>query len=278
MSVPALQSQLENLEIQLLLESIFQHYGYDFRDYALASIKRRIASVMRKEGLTTVSGLQDRLLHDPLCMKRFLLAVSVNVTSMFRDPGFFRAFREVVVPGLRTFPFIRIWHAGCSTGEEVYSMAMLLQEEGLYDRCRIYATDMDEEVLQRAREGIFPLENVPDYAANYAAAGGRGNFSDYFTAAYGNAIFRGGLKENVLFSQHNLATDHSFNEFNVIFCRNVMIYFKKSLQSRVHQLLYDSLAVWGILGLGSKESLQFTPHVHDYQQLEGGWKLYRRIR
>jgi chemotaxis protein methyltransferase CheR len=211
-------------------------------------------------------------------MERFLLAVTVNVTSMFRDPGFFRSFRERVVPILRTYPFLRIWHAGCSTGEEVYSMAILLHEEGLYRRCRIYATDMNESVLVRAREGIFPLQDVETtYAGNYLDAGGAGSLSDYYTSGYGHALFRSSLRDNIIFSQHNLAQDGSFNEFNVILCRNVLIYFKKTLQNRVHQLFYQSLASFGILGLGSKESLQFTPHEKDFEQLEVGWRLYRRI-
>jgi chemotaxis protein methyltransferase CheR len=211
-------------------------------------------------------------------MERFLLAVSVNVTSMFRDPEFFLGFRQRVVPLLRTYPFIRIWHAGCSTGEEVYSIAILLEEEGLYQRARIYATDMNEGVLRRAREGIFSMDLADQYAQNYQDAGGTGQLSDYYTAGYGNAIFRSSLKENMIFSLHNLAMDHSFNEFHVILCRNVMIYFQKPLQERVHRLLYDSLVTFGILGVGSKESLQFTPHETDYEQLAPDCRLYRRIR
>ena len=270
-------SAVEALEIDLLLEAVYRRYGYDFREYAHASLKRRILNVVRAEKLQTVSGLIERVLHEPACMERFLLALSVNVTSMFRDPQFFRTFREKAVPLLRTYPFVRIWHAGCSTGEEVYSMAILLQEEGLYDKCRIYATDMNESVLRQAREGIFSLEASDQYAANYKRAGGQKSLSDYYTAAYGSALFRASLRDNVIFSQHNLALDGSFNEFNVILCRNVMIYFKKPLQERVHNLLYDSLETFGILGLGSKESLQFTSHEKDYVQIEPGTKLYRRV-
>ena len=269
--------ELENLEVELLLEAVFRHYGYDFREYAGASLKRRIWNVLRAEEVETVSALQDRILHDPAFFERFLLALSVNVTSMFRDPGFFQAFRHRVVPLLRTYPFLRIWHAGCSSGEEVYSMAILLEEEGLYDRCRIYATDMNESVLQKAREGIFPLDQVGEYSDNYLEAGGTKSLSDYYTAGYGSALFRASLRDNVVFSQHNLALDSSFNEFHVILCRNVMIYFQKSLQHRVHRLLYESLVPFGLLGLGAKESLHFTPHERDFEQLEAGWKLYRRI-
>jgi chemotaxis protein methyltransferase CheR len=268
----------ENIEVEMLLEAVYRCYGYDFREYAPASIKRRIWSAASAEGARTISGLQERVLHDPAVLERFLLTLSVNVTSMFRDPEFFLTFRRRVAPLLRTYPFLRIWHAGCSTGEEVYSMAILLEEEGLYDRCRLYATDMNEAVLKQAKEGIFPLQLMSQYSGNYQKAGGKRSLADYYTAGYGNAIFRSSLKENMIFSRHNLAMDGSFNEFNVILCRNVMIYFRKSLQQRVHELFFDSLAMWGILGLGSKESLQFTPHEKDYEQLEPGCKLYRRIR
>lgn len=278
MTAPAAYTDREAVEISLLLEAIYRHYGYDFREYAYASLKRRIWNVIRSEGLSTVSQLQDRLLHDPESFARFLLAVSVNVTSMFRDPDFFRAFRARVVPLLRTYPFLRIWHAGCSTGEEVYSMAILLTEEGLYDRSRIYATDIDEGVLRQAREGIIPLKAAERYAALYQEAGGKRLFSDYYTSAYGSALFSSSLRDNIVFSQHNLAMDGSFNEFHAILCRNVMIYFTRKLQSRVHNLLYESLAMFGILGLGSKETLQFTSHENDYEQLSAGCKIYRRVR
>lgn len=276
-SAPEPDSELETIERDLLLEGIYRHYGYDFREYAPASLKRRIYSAMRSESAANLSELQAKVLHDPACLKRFLLTLSVNVTSMYRDPTFFLAFRRRVVPLLRTYPFLRIWHAGCSTGEEVYSMAILLQEEDLYDRCRIYATDMDEVVLKQAMEGIFPLEAVQSYQANYARAGGTKSLSDYYTGAYGNALFRSSLRDNMVFSQHNLATDRSFNEFNVIFCRNVMIYFSKPLQQRVHQLLYESLAMFGVLGIGSKETLHFTPHEKAYETLDREAKLYRRV-
>ncbi len=274
----AIINDRETIETQLLLEAVYQASGYDFRDYAQSSLKRRIWTAIRAEGLNTVSGLQERILHDRAALERFIHTVSVNVSAFFRDPDFFRLFRTKVAPTLRTYPFVRIWHAGCSTGEEVYSMAILLKEEGLYDRCRIYATDMNEAVLRQAREGIYPLDAVAHDAENYPRAGGTGKLSDYYTAGYGNAIFRASLRENVVFSQHNLATDSSFNEFHVILCRNVMIYFTRPLQHRVHELLYESLAMFGILGVGNKETLQFTPHELDFEQLEPGCRLYRRIR
>ncbi|BAT52820.1 putative methyltransferase [Nostoc sp. NIES-3756] len=268
---------LEDIEIKLLLEGIYQYYGYDFRNYAVSSLKRRIHSFIRLEGLENISALQEKLLHDRTCLERFLLSLTVNVTSMFRDPSFYLAFRKQVVPLLRTYPFIRIWHAGCSTGEEVYSMAILLQEENLYHRCRIYATDTNEKVLQNAKSGIFPLKMMQEYTQLYLRAGGKQSFSEYYTAAYDHAIFRASLRENVIFAQHNLATDSSFNEFNVIFCRNVLIYFNQVLQKRVHTLFHNSLCSFGILGLGKQESLRFTSYEQYYEEIAKGEKLYRRL-
>ena len=270
-------SRLEELEIYLLLEGIYRHYGFDFRNYALPSLRRRIWSVVREEGLKTISALQERVLHDTSCLERFLLALSVHVSAMFRDPDFFRTFRAKAIPFLRTYPYIRIWLAGCSTGEEVYSMAILLQEEGLYERCRIYASDMNEAVLRAAKAGIYPLQLMRSYTSNYIKAGGRRSFSEYYTAAYDNVLMRPALLDQVVFCQHNLATDESFNEFNVILCRNVMIYFDRVLQERVHQLFYKSLVNFGLLGLGDKESLHLTGYEHSYEQLSDQEKLYRRI-
>ena len=268
--------ELETLEIELLLEAVFRHYGYDFRNYAPASLKRRIWAAIQAEGVMTVSGLQEKVLHNRDCLERFLLILSVNVTTMFRDPSFYKAFRSVVTPLLRTYPFIRIWHAGCSTGEEVYSMAILLQEEGLYDRCRIYATDINEAVLKQAKAGIFSLNRMQDYTQNYQVAGGKRSFSEYYTAGYENAIFSSSLKQNLIFSQHNLAGDNAFNEFNVILCRNVLIYFNKTLQERVQALFYKSLIRFGILGLGRQESLMLTSYGQCYEELVSREKLYRK--
>ncbi len=269
---------LERVEIELLLEGIYRHYGFDFRSYAYASIRRRLWKRIEAEGLTTISALQAAVLHQPNMMEKLLLDLSINVTAMFRDPTFYQAFRERVVPLLRTYPYIRIWHAGCATGEEVYSMAILLQEEGLYERSRIYATDINEVVLQKAKEGIFPLDRMQEYTENYIAACGTRSFSNYYTAKYDGALFSPSLTKNVVFSLHNLVTDRSFAEFNVILCRNVLIYFDKSLQSRVHGLFYDSLATFGILVLGSKESLRFSPYEDSYEQINGPEKIYRKVR
>jgi chemotaxis protein methyltransferase CheR len=268
---------LEDIEIQLLLEGIYRYYGFDFRNYAMASLKRRIWNVVRSEQLQSISGLQERLLHQPECMERFLLGLTVNVTAMFRDPEFYLAFRAKALPLLKTYPFIRIWHAGCSTGEEVYSMAILLHEEGLYSRCRIYATDMNEQVLRQAKAGVFPLEVMQKYTQLYLKAGGSRSFSEYYTVAYDSVIFRSFLKEKIVFSVHNLVTDASFNEFNVILCRNVLIYFNQQLQNQVHKLLYESLSSFGILGLGRGETLFNTPCESGYETLDGTEKLYRRV-
>ena len=271
-------AELEHLEIELLLEGVFRHYGFDFRSYAYASIRRRLWKRVEGEGLRSISELQARILHDTDAMERLLLDLSVNVTAMFRDPTFYKEFREQVVPLLRTYPFIRIWHAGCSTGEEVFSMAILLEEEGLYDRARLYATDINDVVLQRARQGIFPLERMQEYTENYMRAGGKRSFSEYYTAKYDGAIFAPALTRNIVFSQHNLVTDRSFSEFHVIFCRNVLIYFDKALQNHVHSLFYDSLVTFGILALGSKESLKFSQYETNYEKLSATEKIYRKTK
>jgi chemotaxis protein methyltransferase CheR len=277
-NTPARYSKdLEKVEIELLLEGIFRHYGFDFRSYAYASLKRRLWKRIQAEGLETISGLQQKVLHDPPTMERLLMDLSVSVTSMFRDPNFYKAFRTQVVPLLRTYPFIRVWHAGCSTGEEVYSMAILLQEEGLLDRARIYATDINEAVLRTAKAGIFPLEKMQEYTQNYLRAGGTRSFSEYYTAAYEGALFSPSLTQNVVFAQHNLVTDRSFSEFNVILCRNVMIYFDRPLQNRVHQLFYESLPMYGILAVGSKESLRFSDVESCYEEINGREKIYRKV-
>ena len=274
----AYNAELEQLEIELLLEGVFRHYGFDFRSYAYASIRRRLWKRVEGEGLRTISDLQARIFHDPDAMERLLLDLSVNVTAMFRDPAFYREFRARVVPLLRTYPFIRIWHAGCSTGEEVFSMAILLEEEGLYDRARLYATDINDVVLQRAKQGIFPLDRMQEYTDNYIKAGGTRSFSEYYTAKYDGALFSPSLTRNVVFSQHNLVTDRSFSEFHVIFCRNVLIYFDKTLQHQVHRLFYESLVMFGVLALGSKESLKFSQFAPCYETLSQAEKLYRKIR
>jgi chemotaxis protein methyltransferase CheR len=268
---------LERLEIKLLLEAIYRHYGFDFRAYAYSSLRRRLLRRAEQEGVASMSGLQEKILHDAPAMDRLLLDLSINVTSMFRDPSFFASLRTTVMPMLRTYPFLRVWHAGCSTGEEVYSMAILLKEEGLYDRTRIYATDINEMVLKQAKEGIFPLAKMQEYTAHYQTAGGTKSFSEYYTAKYDGALFDPSLTQNVVFSQHNLVTDGSFSEFNVILCRNTMIYFDRTLQDHVTKLFRDSLATFGILGLGKKESLKFSRQEQHFETLVASEKIYRKI-
>jgi chemotaxis protein methyltransferase CheR len=272
------QLDLERVELHLLLEGIYSHYGFDFREYAPASLKRRVWRRVDAEGLETIAGLLERVLHDKSCMERLLLDLSINVTSMFRDPPFFVAFSKHVVPMLHTYPFTRIWVAGCSTGEEVYSLAILLTEAGLYERTRIYATDINAVVLAQAKEGVFPLDRMREYTDNYIRAGGTRSFSEYYLAGYDGALFDRTLTENVVWAQHNLVQDGAFNEFNVILCRNVMIYFDRALQNRVHTLLYDSLARLGTLCLGDKESIRFTELEQRYDELDTAAKIYRRIR
>ena len=276
-SATAATEPLEDIELELLLEAVYRRYGFDFRVYAPASLKRRLWRRMSAEGLRTLSQLQDRLLHDEDCMGRLLLDLSINVTAMFRDPTFYVAFREKIVPALRTYPFTRIWCAGCSTGEEVYSLAVLLHEEGLYERTRIYATDINQQVLDQARTGVFPLDKMKQYTQNYIRAGGTREFSEYYVAAYDGAQFRRDLVENVVFAQHNLVSDRSFNTFNVILCRNVMIYFDKTLQDRVHDLFYDSLERLGVLALGHKESIAFSSHADEYEEIDATERIYRRV-
>jgi chemotaxis protein methyltransferase CheR len=270
-------SSLEDIELRLLLEGIYQYYGFDFRNYAIDSLKRRICSLMQAEKLSSISDLQKKVLHDPVYKERFLLELSVNVTGMFRDPSFYAAFRNQVIPLLKTYPFVRIWHAGCATGEEVYSLAILLLEEGIYHRCRIYATDINQASINRAKAGIVSLRLMQEYAQLYLQSGGTRNFSDYYTVVYNDGVFSSMLKRNIVFSPHNLVTDGSFNEFNVILCRNVLIYFNTQLQKRVHQLLYESLRTFGILGLGQQETLKMTPYEYCYEEIASNEKIYRKI-
>lgn len=270
------EAEREAVEISLLLEGVHQHYGFDFRQYARASLRRRLWRRVYAEGLHTISGLQEKVLHDRTAMERLLLDLSINVTSMFRDPGFFAAFRQHVVPPMRTYPFLRIWNAGCSTGEETYSLAILLREVGLYDRTRIYATDINESVLAAAAEGIYPLAKMKEYTENYLAAGGSRSFSDYYRAAYGGAQLDRSLTENVVFAAHNLVSDRSFNEFHVIVCRNVMIYFDRSLQEKVHQLFLDSLAPFGVLALGRKETMTHSAHAERFDVVDDLERIYRK--
>jgi chemotaxis protein methyltransferase CheR len=268
---------LQDLEIRLLLQGVYERYGYDFRDYAFGSLRRRIRQFLRDEELTTASALQDRVLHEGGAVDRLVSALSVNVTSLFRHPGFYRAFRQRAVPILRTYPVVRVWHAGCATGEEVYSMAILLEEEGLYDRAQIYATDMNAAALRQANTGTVPVSRLREAASCYMLGGGHGSLASYYSINGTRACFDPSLRRKVVFAEHNLVTDGSFNEFNVIICRNVLIYFNRPLQERVHALLYNSLDRRGFLGLGNRETTRFTPYEDRYEVVDWADRLYRKI-
>jgi len=265
---------IENIELKLLFEGIYQHYGYDFRNYAHASIKRRVKRHMSLNHIDSISQLQDGILHHAELMDKLLLDISVHVTDMFRDPNFYRSFRENVVPILRTFPLFHIWHAGCSTGEEVYSLAILLHEEGLLDKARIYATDLNDHALKIAQQGIYPLSYMKNAIALYRDAGGKEDFSDYYVARYGSVLFDPDLKQHISFCNHNLATDQSFHQFEVILCRNVMIYFNNNLKTRVLDLFYHSLSPMGMLAVGAKESVHMKKHFEPFDACN---RMYRKI-
>ncbi|UQN09119.1 protein-glutamate O-methyltransferase CheR [Deinococcus sp. QL22] len=268
---------LEDIEIALLLEGMYRYYGHDFRSYAPVTLRRRILHCLHAEGLPTVSALQHRVLHDQQALTRLLETITIRVTEMFRDPSFYWALRDEVLPLLRTYPFIRVWHAGCATGEEVYSLAILLAEAGLLHRTRLYATDISADALAVARSGIYSQQRLTVYADNYALAGGRGNFESYFTQRDDHGRIESSLRENIIWGQHNLATGGSFNEFHLILCRNVLIYFNSALQEHVQNLLVESLTSFGVLGLGRHESMEFSPYARRFATLNLSEKLYRRI-
>jgi chemotaxis protein methyltransferase CheR len=268
---------LQALEIDLLLTGIAERYGYDFRHYARASLTRRVRHAMQEAGVASVSALQHKLLHDADAAMRFVAAISVHTTSMFRDPDVYRTLKRDVIPFLRTYPFVRIWHAGCSSGEEVYSLAIMLEEQGLYDRCRIYATDISDVMLARAHQGIFSLRAMQDYTRAYQQAGGTQDFSSYYLADQAHAVLRKSLRRHVVFSQHNLVCDAVFNEFQLILCRNVLLYFDQTLRERAHHLFDASLSHFGILVLGKKESLRYTAYDLRYRELNEGSRVYRRL-
>ncbi|TDV72356.1 protein-glutamate O-methyltransferase CheR [Pseudomonas sp. LP_7_YM] len=264
------------IEIRLLIEAIYLKYSYDFRDYSGASVKRRVAHALTQFELKTISALQERVLHDPSAFMQLLQFLTIPVSEMFRDPSHFLAIRQEVVPLLKTYPSLKVWIAGCSTGEEVYSMAILLREEGLLDRTIIYATDINPSSLEKAKQGIFSMESIRGYNENYVKAGGKRLFSDYYTAAYDYAIFDKTLRENVTFADHSLATDSVFSETNLISCRNVLIYFNKKLQDRAFGLFQESLCHRGFLVLGSKETLEFSGFKDGFEPLVKQERIYRK--
>ncbi|QIZ11092.1 protein-glutamate O-methyltransferase CheR [Priestia megaterium] len=269
---------MERIEIELLLEAVFRYYGYDFRNYAFPFIQRRIRHRVCKENLTSISALQEMVLRDSEVMGELLSDFSINVTEMFRDPSFFKSFRTKIIPLVKDYPEIRIWHVGCSSGEEVYSMAILLHEEGIYEKTRMFATDLKKSVLEKAKKGTFPLDRMQLYTKNYIEAGGKRAFSEYYKAVDDKVFFHPFLQKNVVFAQHNLVTDQSFNEFDIIICRNVFIYFDKVLQNHVHTLLYNSLCPSGFLGLGKREGIKFTSYENCYGEFDASEKLYRKVK
>jgi chemotaxis protein methyltransferase CheR len=267
----------ENIEVNLLLEAIYQKYGYDFRDYSRASIKRRIKHTLAICELSHISEMTHQILYDERFFNTLLMNFSINVTEMFRDPQFYQALNETVIKKLSQRSFIRIWHAGCATGEEAYSMAIILKEAGLYDRSRIYATDFNEEVIRKAKEGIYPIDNIVKYGNNYLKATGNNTFSKYYTSRYDYAIIDRSLRKNIIFSDYNLVTDHVFCEMDLIVCRNVLIYFNKNLQNRVINLFVDSLTPDGYLCLGLQESIKFTNFSKHFTEIARREKIYQRV-
>jgi chemotaxis protein methyltransferase CheR len=265
-----------DIELRLLMEAIYLKYSYDFRDYAQTSQRRRVQYALRQFDCATISALQEKVLHDPDTFCRLLQYLTIPVSEMFRDPGYFLALRQEVIPFLRTYPSLKIWIAGCSTGEEVYSMAILLKEEGLLDRSIIYATDINPQSLEKARKGVFTLERLKAYTANYQEAGGTSSFSDYYTAAYDAALFDRSLADNVTFADHSLATDSVFAETQLISCRNVLIYFNKPLQDRALGLFHESLCHRGFLGLGGKESIDFSAYAGSFDPFVRRERIFRK--
>lgn len=273
---PSRSAKIAALEVQLLLDALYMAYGYDFRAYARASIERRIRQFMSGTEYRNISEIIPRLLHDEEFFGRLVRYFSIPVTELFRDPWVFRAVREQIIPLLRTWAHIKIWHAGCATGEEVYSMAILLKEEGLYDRTTIYATDFNEEALDRARHGIYGLDRIKDATRNYQQAGGKRAFSDYYHAAYNAAQLDVSLRERVVFSNHNLTADGVFGEMHLVFCRNVLIYFNRELQDRVLGLFNESLVHGGFLCLGTKEDVQFSASRGSFRAVDAQARLYKK--
>jgi chemotaxis protein methyltransferase CheR len=267
-----------DLELGLLLEAVHRTSGYDFRDYSPGLIRRRVQERVRAEHVTTISGLQERILHEPGTIERFVDAMTFNPSAPFRDPSFFAAFRDRVLPRLRTFPFVRIWTAGCSSADDAYALSILLHEANLAQRARIYATDASELAMERAKGGVLDSTGLEDYQAAYAQAGGERSFRDYLDVSGSAPSYRPMLRENIIFAQHNLATDSSFNEFHLVVARNVLSSFNRTLAYRAHQVLYESTVRLGYLGLGENESLRYTPHQRAYDELEGGGAFFRRVR
>lgn len=267
----------EDIELSLFIEAIEMKYGYNFKEYSRAHIKRRVKSRLIKSNMSGILELTRNVLYNEAFFREVLLDFSINVTEMFRDPEFFKFIKDEIFPILESYPEVKIWHAGCSSGEEVYSMAIMLKEYGIYDRCKIYATDFNENILKRAKDGIYSLESMKEYTKNYILAGGNSSFSDYYLAKYDSAIIDSDLKRNITFAEHNLVTDGVFGQMNLIMCRNVLIYFDKSLQNKVNQLFTESLIKSGFLCLGTKESLKYSSVINDYETIDETLRVYKKI-
>lgn len=278
MRMPMDATTLDEKEYKELLEAVRFVYGYDFTDYAESTVKRRITHFMHSHRIETPSALGKLLLKDEPLFEEFVQHLSITVTEMFRDPLFYKKLRDVVMPQLATYPVIKLWIAGCATGQEAYSIAILLKEAGLLERSIIYATDINQRSLQTAKKGIYPLDGMKTYTRNYLAAGGKGEFSQYYAAHHAAVLLDRSLRDNIVFSPHNLVTDKSFNEFQLILCRNVIIYFNQRLQEKVLRLLYDSLCPFGYLGLGDKESLFFSDKRAHFEEIDRKEKIYRKIK
>jgi chemotaxis protein methyltransferase CheR len=267
----------EDIELRLLIDAIFQKYHYDFRGYAMASIKRRLKQAKEHYNCRSYSMLQDLILHDPKIMPDLLSYLTVQVSEMFRDPSYFRSLREKVIPHLRTYPSIKVWVAGCSAGEELYSMVIMFREEGLEDRTMFYATDINTDALKKAESGVYGIDRIAQFTSNHQQSGGKSSLSDYYTAAYGNAVFDKSLRKRVVFSDHSLVSDNVFAEMQLISCRNVLIYFNRDLQDRVIGLFKDSLGRKGFLGLGSKENIRFSAHAGGFTEFCRSERIYQRV-
>ncbi len=272
------ETALEDIEIKLLLEAIFQQYGYDFRQYGRASITRRIRNFLSKTESRHISELIPLMLHNPDVFNALVESISVTVTEMFRDPFVYKKLREEVLPYLRTYPTVNIWVSGCATGEEVYSLAILLKEEGLYDKTQIFATDINKKSLAAAQEGIYPTDSTKISTNNYYCSGGKHSFNEYYFTKYGNTIMNKELKRNIVFTTHNLSVDAMFNKMQMIFCRNVLIYFNRSLQNNVLKLFHDSLLDNGFLIIGTKEDIRFSVIASDYKVIGENEKIYQKKR
>ncbi|NGX58557.1 MAG: Chemotaxis protein methyltransferase [Chlamydiae bacterium] len=270
------KQEIEKIEVDILLDAICRRYGYDFQNYAKASLKRRLSLLMETAKVNHLSEIIPRILHDEDYFNSFIMEISVTVTEMFRDPSFFHVFIQHIIPILRTYPFIKIWHAGCATGEEVYSMAILLKEAGILDKTTIYATDINSHSIKCAREGIYKLENIDKYTANYKKAGGKFSFSDYYYTKYQYVKMHDNLKKKIIFATHNLVCDGVFNEMHVIICRNVFIYFDKTLQNKAALLFRDSLVNRGFLCLGTKETIEFLESENDFDCFSKKEKIFRK--